>query len=200
MFSLLAKHSWGWQYIHLRLFAMLFRSTAAPAQWFKSMQRTLMSGVVCAGIYAPSWDANRAIIVQPYESTGRDNTKPTPVVVNMHGSGFVVPSLGTDNEFCALVAAQTPCVVFDIDYRKAPEHLFPAALQDVEDVLVYIAASPEQFDASNIFVSGFSAGGNLALSTAASLGPERIKGVVGIYAPLDKQSDTTHPRRGSSTG
>lgn len=83
------------------------------------------------------------------------------------------------------MAARSPCVVFDIDYRKSPEHPFPAALHDVEDVLAYIGAHPVQFDKSNIFVGGFSAGGNIALSISTTLGPERIKGVVGIYPPLD---------------
>lgn len=100
-------------------------------------------------------------------------------------SGFVIPSLGSDREFCSLVAARTGALVFDADYRKAPEHPFPAALQDAEDVAQYVLSKPNQYDSSNIFTSGFSAGGNLALVTASCLGPERIKGVVSIYPPLD---------------
>jgi len=110
---------------------------------------------VRAGIIAPSRDTDRGINIELYESTTRDLNKPTPVLVNMHGSGFVIPSLGTDAEFCALVAARTPCVVFDTDYRKSPEHPLPAPMQDIEDVLAYIAANSEQFDVNNIFLSGF---------------------------------------------
>jgi acetyl esterase/lipase len=100
-------------------------------------------------------------------------------------SGFIIPSLGTNREFCSLIAARTRCLVFDVDYRKAPEHPFPAAIQDAEDIAHYLAANQGQYDASNIFLSGFSAGGNIALVTASTLGPERVKGVIVLYAPID---------------
>ncbi|KAF7973477.1 hypothetical protein HWV62_15082 [Athelia sp. TMB] len=185
MSSPLVNHSWSLQYVHLKLFAIIIRSAVMPGQWWEKICRTLPDGIVCAGIHAPSRDIGRSISIELYESTGRDITKPAPVLINMHGSGFMIPSLGTDSEFCALVAARTPCVVFDIDYRKSPEYPYPAALHDVEDVLVYLAAHPDQFDTGNIFVSGFSAGGNLAVAISALLGPERVKGVVAIYPPLD---------------
>ena len=88
-------------------------------------------------------------------------------------------------QYCSLVASRTKCIVYDIDYRKAPEHPFPAAIQDAEDVMAYLAAHPGQFDASNIFLSGFSAGGNLALGTTIMLGPERVKGAVTFYPSVD---------------
>ncbi|KAF7973480.1 hypothetical protein HWV62_15088 [Athelia sp. TMB] len=179
------NHSWSLKYVHLKLFAMLIRSAVLPGQWLENMRRTLPPGLCRTGTYVPSRDIGRSICVEFYESTGRDKTKSAPVLVNMHGSGFVAPALGADSEFCALVAAHTPCIVFDIDYRKSPEHPYPAALHDVEDVLVYLAAHPDQFDTSNIFVSGFSAGGNLAVAVSALLGPERVKGVVAIYPSLD---------------
>lgn len=106
-----------------------------------------------------------------------------------------MPSLGVDHEFCSLMAAQANCVVFDADYRKAPEHPFPAAPQDVEDVVHYLAANPTQYNPSNIFLSGFSAGGNLALSAASSLGPERIKGVVAIYPSVDLTQKHVAPEK-----
>jgi len=107
------------------------------------------------------------------------------VLVNIHGSGFIIPSLRSDTAYCSLIAARTPCIVYDVDYRKAPENPFPAAINDVEDAIAYLSAHPAQFDASNIFLSGFSAGGNLALGTAALLGPARIKGVAAFYSSVD---------------
>lgn len=86
-------------------------------------------------------------------------------------------------------------VVFDSDYRKAPEHPFPAAIEDAEDVIHYPESHPDQYDASNIFLSGFSAGGNLALVTASSLGPERIRCVIGIYPSVDLTHEHKPPEK-----
>jgi acetyl esterase/lipase len=83
----------------------------------------------------------------------------------------------------------------DADYRKAPEHPFPAAIQDAEDITHYLAANPDQYDSSNIFLSGFSAGGNIALVTASTLGPERIKGVIGFYPSVDLTKQHTAPEK-----
>jgi len=85
--------------------------------------------------------------------------------------------------------------VFDADYRKAPEHPFPAAIQDAEDITYYLAANPDKYDASNVFLCGFSAGGNLALVTASHLGPERVKGVLGFYPPVDFTKPHTAPEK-----
>jgi acetyl esterase/lipase len=98
------------------------------------------------------------------------------------------------------VTARTNALVFDADYRKAPEHPFPAAVHDAEDVAHYILANPDQYDSSNIFTSGFSAGGNLALVIASSLGPERIKGVIGIYPPLDRTKTHIAPEKRMRAG
>jgi acetyl esterase/lipase len=53
----------------------------------------------------------------------------------------------------------------------APEHPFPAALNDVEDVVNYVLARPEEFDLTHIPISGFSAGASLALAVSANLFP-----------------------------
>ena len=129
-----------------------------------------------------------------------DDHSSTYIETCYFSSGFILPGLGDDREFCSLVAARTNALVFDADYRKAPEHPFPAAVEDAEDVTHYILAHPDQYDPSNIFTSGFSAGGNLALVTASSFGPERIKGVIGIYPSLDKTKTHTAPEKRMRTG
>lgn len=103
---------------------------------------------------------------------------------------------------CAFIASQIthPITVFDIDYRKAPEHPFPATLQDAENIVVHIASQSERFDVNNIFLSGFSAGGGIALSTAAMLGPERIKGVATFSAPVDLSKIYDAPEKTIVTG
>ena len=81
---------------------------------------------------------------------------------------------GSDHKFCSFVVNRTGCLVFDIDYRKAPEDPFPAALQDVENAVVYVAVLlPISTNSikTNIFLSRFSTGRNLALSNSALQGP-----------------------------
>lgn len=112
----------------------------------------------------------------------------------------MIPSLYADSEFCSLLAAHTGSLVFDADYRKAPEHPFPAAIQDTEDVYTYLVQKPMQHDVANIFLSGFSAGGNIALAVAALLGPERIKGVMGFYPSVDLTKEHEAPEKDKMTG
>jgi acetyl esterase/lipase len=189
------SHSFGWYYIYLRLFAGLIRSIAMPSQWLGMRKYKIPEGVVVKRIAVPSRDKGRNIEVHLYQPAGHDSTKPTPALINFHGSGFVIPSLGTNSEFCSLIATRTQCVVLDADYRKAPDNPFPAAIQDAEDVTRYLAVNPSQYDASNIFISGFSAGGNIALVTASTFGPEHVKGVVAFYPSVDLTKPHTAPEK-----
>jgi acetyl esterase/lipase len=145
-------------------------------------------------INIPTRNPNRTVTAQLYASSdySLDSNIPTPVLVNWHGSGFVVPLLGSDILFCARVAQETGILVLDMDYRKAPEHPYPSAIEDVEDALVWIASQPTRFDLSRIAVSGFSAGGNLALVAATYLRKKlaetiKIPIVVAFY-PLSDHS------------
>ncbi|KAF7967806.1 hypothetical protein HWV62_15070 [Athelia sp. TMB] len=200
--SVLAQHPWSWQYIRLKLSATLFRTVGAIQVFLgaKLGPTIPLKGVVVNHTSFPSRDKGRDIIVHIYTPEGFDTSQPRPVLINMHGSGFIVSYHGTDRLFCGHIATHTHCTVLDIDYRKAPEHPFPAALQDVEDVLANVAAHTSQYDVSNIFLSGFSAGGCLALSTAAYLGPDRIKGVVAVYPVTDCSRVYPTPDKPFATG
>lgn len=92
-----------------------------------------------------------------------------PVLVNWHGSGFLFPLLRSDSLYCARIARDAGLYVLDADYRKAPENPFPGPLEDVEDVLKWVATQQQLFDPARVAVSGFSAGGNLALVAASAL-------------------------------
>jgi acetyl esterase/lipase len=146
----------------------------------------------------PSRDSGRVIVgdlyYPPGEAGSTTGTK-RPVVVNWHGSGFVLPCHGSDRVFCARVAKETGFVVLDADYRKSPENPFPAAVHDVEDTLKWIASKPDEFDATRVAVSGFSAGGNLALVAASTLRQDLAKhgvhvlAVAALYPPTDLSID-----------
>ncbi|KAF7557947.1 hypothetical protein G7Z17_g308 [Cylindrodendrum hubeiense] len=148
-------------------------------------------------VYIPSRDAGRSIkawLYSPPDSDASSQTKKS-ILINWHGSGFILPSLGQDVAFCSQVARETGTVVLDADYRKSPENPFPAAIHDVEDTLKWVASQPEKFDLDHVAVSGFSAGGNLALVAASSLRKQltqiKIPIVIAIYPPTDIAADPT---------
>lgn len=87
-----------------------------------------------------------------------------PVVLYFHGGGFVFGSVGEADPVCAALAARTPCLVASVDYRLAPEHPFPAALEDARAALSWLGASAAGLGSApdRILVAGESAGANLA--------------------------------------
>jgi acetyl esterase len=87
-----------------------------------------------------------------------------PGLVFYHGGGFVIGDLETHDDLCRCLANGAGCRVVAIDYRLAPEHPFPAAVDDCWAATQYVAAHPKEFgiDASRLAVGGDSAGGNLA--------------------------------------
>jgi acetyl esterase len=97
------------------------------------------------------------------------------LVVFVHGGGWVVGAPDDFDTLARTLAQRSGCVVLLPDYRLAPEHVFPSALEDVEDVLLWAAAGPEALGgpASTLVVGGDSAGANLATVAARRLA-ERV--------------------------
>jgi dipeptidyl aminopeptidase/acylaminoacyl peptidase len=82
----LARHTFGWYYIYLRLAAGLLRSLAhLTRSWLLGKPR-VHEGVLFRSITVPSRDKGRNIKVHLYQPAGYDSTKPVPVLVNLHGS------------------------------------------------------------------------------------------------------------------
>ncbi|KAH8156134.1 hypothetical protein CIB48_g12113, partial [Xylaria polymorpha] len=131
-------------------------------------------------IKIPSRDKGRHILADIYYPNAASNA-PLPVLVNWHGSGFFLPNLGSDALFCSRVARDAGIVVLDVDYRKGPETPYPGPLNDAEDALLWVASQNQDFNSARIAVSGFSAGGNLALVAATKL---RQKLVGAIHIPV----------------
>lgn len=90
-----------------------------------------------------------------------------PALIYFHGGGFVVGDIDVYDGFCSRLAAQTECVVISVDYRLAPEHPFPAAIDDCVAAFewAYESARRLGLDSERIAVGGDSAGGNLAAVT-----------------------------------
>jgi acetyl esterase len=102
-----------------------------------------------------------AIPVRVYRPVGES---PFPVIVYLHGGGWVVGDLDTHDATTSALAARSGCVVVSVDYRLAPEFPFPAGLEDCYDALVFVAAHSDELDvdAARLAVAGDSAGANLA--------------------------------------
>ncbi len=94
--------------------------------------------------------------------------RPAPVVVYCHAGGFALGNLDTDHRQCVELARRGRCTVVSVDYRLAPEHPYPAALNDAIAVLNWVATNATELnvDAGRLAVAGSSAGATLAACLA----------------------------------
>lgn len=123
---------------------------------------------------------------------------PLPVIIALHGGGFVAGNLETLDPTCRRLAADVGAVVVNVDYRLAPEYPFPAALEDVRDAAAWVRANIATFggDPSRIALLGESAGGNLATVVARWLGAagEPVSAQVLLYPTTDGEFDGASKR------
>jgi acetyl esterase len=99
---------------------------------------------------------------------------PLPVVAYLHGGGWVMGSVDSYDTVLRALANAAGAIVAGVEYRLAPEHRFPAALEDSLAAIRWIAAHADELggDASRLAVAGDSAGGNLAAVAARRLRDE----------------------------
>ena len=134
----------------------------------------------------------RGVPVRIYRPVRRDNS---PVIVYFHGGGWVLGNVGTHDSVCRRLAATSGHVVISVDYRLAPEHKYPAALDDAYRVVEMVteACSELGINGKRLYVGGDSAGGNLAAAVCAKArdvsGPEIAKQVL-IYPVIESDFGT----------
>jgi len=100
-----------------------------------------------------------------------DTASPPPLLLYAHGGGWVTGSLDSHDRVCRMLANRLPAVVVAVDYRCAPEHTYPAALDDVETAWHWARAHAGELgaDSARFVVAGDSSGGNLAAALTLRL-------------------------------
>lgn len=131
-------------------------------------------------------------LVRVYRPAGAERP---PVVVYLHGGGWVLGGVASHDSCCRRLANQSGCCVVSVDYRLAPETAFPGAVDDAMEALCYVADEADSLgvDANRIAVAGDSAGGNLAAAAAYRCGRSRLVSLAAqmlIYPVVDPACDS----------
>ena len=121
-----------------------------------------------------------------------------PALVYFHGGGWTIGDVDTHDVLCRQLALGARCVVFSVDYRLAPEHPFPAAVEDCFAATRYVAEHADELKVRAIAVGGDSAGGNLAAVVsllARDAGAPAIAFQLLVYPATDQRCATPSHER-----
>jgi len=123
-----------------------------------------------------------------------------PVLIFFHGGGFVIGNLDTHDRLCRALANASGCAIISVDYRLAPEHKYPAAVDDAYAVTKYVTEHAAEFgvDPNRIAVGGDSAGANLATVVcllSRDHGGPRLKFQLLIYPLVDYYDESPSMRQ-----
>lgn len=140
------------------------------------------------------------IPIRIYWPVARSGSSNPPLLLLFHGGGFALGDIGTHDNMARYYCARAGVVVINVDYRRAPEHRFPAGVEDCYAALEWAAAHGRGLgaDPGRIAVTGDSAGGNisavLCLAVKARGGPA-IAFQALVYPALDLSVDANYPSR-----
>ena len=159
--------------LHQGLRAYVERAAAAPPAWEQTLEALRAAP---EDEHAEIWGAPDDVASVEDREAGGVRVRVyrpgagglLPGLVWLHGGGWVVGSLASHDGLCRAFAARTPCVVVAVDYRLAPEHPFPAGLEDAWAATEWTVAHADDLgiDARRVSVGGDSSGGNLAAVVA----------------------------------
>ncbi|MEP1768711.1 MAG: alpha/beta hydrolase [Sulfitobacter sp.] len=141
---------------------------------------------LCAAFHAgrpdgvQTWDETYGgVPCRRYEAIQAENMQTANTLIYYHGGGFVVGGLESHDDICAEIAARAGLRVISVDYRLAPEHVFPNCYNDAKAAFDAIDAT---YDGAPL-LAGDSAGGNLAAAVTHHV-RQRVAGLVLIYPGL----------------
>ncbi|KAF3942445.1 hypothetical protein ABW19_dt0208476 [Dactylella cylindrospora] len=159
-----------------------------PPTWLLQAKKSGLQAAMSFGMYLGSWAGPwppepsffvempamispvkgnfRLLFYVPKSYARRTPESRYPVFVNFHGGGMSIGSGTDDSRWAKDVMEQLGAVVVSVEYRLAPEHVFPTAVQDSADAILYLVDNAEELclDKHRIVVSGFSSGGGLAFT------------------------------------
>ncbi len=120
---------------------------------------------------------------------------PFPLVVYFHGGGFVIATMDTYDASARALANATGAIVVSVQYRKAPEHKFPAAHDDALAAYAWVVKNGAELNGNvaRVAVAGESAGGNLALATAIGAREKQLPlpvAILAVYPIAGTDTDT----------
>ncbi len=172
------------------LLPYLRRSLTAPSPVVDGVVRTRHHALAAPDGHVPTVHVHRP----------RD-AAPGAAVVWMHGGGYVSGTAGRDNLTCSALAADTGVTVVAVEYRLAPEHPHPAALEDCLAAVRWVLSDEVlDVDSARLVVAGASAGGGLAAATTHRLVDEGVVPALQllVYPMLDdrtvRRRVSRHPR------
>lgn len=161
-----------------------------------------IEGVITHDRQAPGPDGDPAVPVRIYRP--EDAQGLLPAMLWIHGGGMVLGNIDQDDMFCKAVAKDVNCTIVSVEYRLAPEHPYPAPLEDCYSALRWLASNAVEIDAdaSRIAIGGASAGAGLAAGLgllARDRGEVAVAFQLLIYPMVDDRNITpssqaiTHP-------
>ena len=133
------------------------------------------------------------VLVRIYRRTEAQD--PQPALVFYHGGGYIACGISSHERLCSRLARMAECAVVSVDYRLAPEHVFPAAVEDAFTALKWVAHHGAEYglDVKRLAIGGDSAGGTLATVSAIrardSGGPALLHQLL-IYPGTDVTGET----------
>lgn len=151
---------------HSRRGLKFLRLLSRAVTWVQNRNPPSVGTTLDHSIPGPAGDLNARLYLPDADGS-------FPTVVFFHGGGFVLGSIGTHDWLCRHLVRESGCGVLSVDYRLAPEHPFPAAVEDAYAAVEWAAANPHAVNGTGtIAVAGDSAGGTLA-AVAALMAAER---------------------------
>jgi acetyl esterase len=165
------------------------KSPAEAREWFHGLSALFGKGPEVARVEDKTLASGVKVrVYRPKEGA-------LPGVMFFHGGGWMVGSVETHDTLCRRLAKESGCAIISVDYRLAPEHKYPAALDDCHAAAKEVAEQAEAFgiDPTRLAVCGDSAGGQLAAAVALrarEMGAPKLHSQWLVYPAISPKCDT----------